>query len=146
MTENDGTANVLKPVSSGTLTMFDEVCASVEQDVVRQCLSMDNPERTMGANAETMIKGGLGFVSKMLRATMAYGAEQIIQDQLVWAKTALPGRGVSMQMILNNYERYAGALEQIMIPSAYEELRPYLIGIIRRQRAIVEEAHGNDAR
>lgn len=127
-----------KPVSAETLKAFDAAIAAVTEDVQRQCRACDDPERAM-------IKGGLGFTSKMLRAILQYGANQIIEDQLAWCATCLPIHGVSMTMVLNIVECYDLALKNFLPPSAYTEVRPYITGIIRQQRTIVENAHGSSA-
>ena len=133
--ENGAPANPLKPVSSDSLAIFDAQLASVEDEVLRQCLSEDNPQRAMGPEAESMVRNGLGFMSKMLRSTMAYGADKIIADELAWSKTALPGRGVSMPMLLRNFERYDVALKNRLPSAAYEEVRPYLASMIKPPRS-----------
>ena len=142
MKENNVDSNILKPVSPETLTTFDASVAAVEEDVARQCLSSDTPERAVGPEAGAMIKSGLGFVSKMLRAMMAYGAGNIINDELEWGKTRLPVYGVSMKMVLNNFERYAKALEKTLPATAYEEVRPYLASMIQKQYTMVKETNG----
>lgn len=137
MVENIAHIRTLLPVSKETLEVFTALCDSVETDVVTQCLSSDNPQATMGPEAEGMIKRGLGFVSRMLYTTMAYGAQQIINDELTWAKIRLPVNGVSIAMVQDNIERFVRALE--------ERMQPYLKMIIEIQRSIVEEAGGNRA-
>ena len=145
MTEHDAVSNKLNPVSPETLKIVDAVTASIEEDVLRGCLSADNPERQMGPEAKALIKNGLGFVSKMLHAMMAFGAGNIVEDQLEWARIHLPVYGISMTMVLNNLERYAVALEKKLPPIVYGEIQPYLESLIHRQRTILGETNGNNA-
>ena len=82
-------------VSPETLAAFDAVRAKVEEEVLIRCLTEDAPQQTMGPNAEAMIKSGLGFVSRMLRAAMSFSAGEILADEMEWGKTHLPECGVS---------------------------------------------------
>jgi hypothetical protein len=144
MKRNNSASNGLKPVSPETLKTFDALLASIEEDVLKKCLSSDNPEKTMGPEAKTIIKGGLGFISKLVRTTMIYDTGKIIADQLAWCQTCLPGYGVSMTMILNNFERYDRTLKDKLAAAAYEEIRPCLAKIIQQQRALMKEIDGKD--
>ena len=137
--------NVLKPVSPDTLKIFDSLRLSVEEEVLAECLTSDNPEQQMGPDAGRKIKTGLDFISKMFHATMAFGAPKIVENDLEWGRVALPGYGVSMQMVLNNFKRYAAALEKKMASDAFQEIQPYLADIINRQSAIAKEAKPNNA-
>jgi hypothetical protein len=110
------------------------------------CLSEDNPQRTMGAEVGSMVRKGLGFVSKMLRSTMTYGIEKIVQDELAWGKTTLPGHGVSMTMVLNNFERYNTAFKNRLSLEAYEEVQPYIESMINRQNIIVKDTNASMSR
>lgn len=143
MEENNVNQTVIKPVSQETLSIFDNVVSSVEDDVVNQCLADGILQRIMGAEACNIIKNGLGFVSKMLRAMMAFGAENIIDDQLKWAETRLPVNGISTKMVLDNFERYTKALEIKLPAEAFKEVQPYLAGMIRKQKIIVGNHDGN---
>ncbi len=124
------------PVTPETLAAFDGACAEVEEEVRRICLEEDAPWRDMGPNAEIMIKTGLGFVSKMLRASLSFSAGEILSDQMEWGKTRLPEYGVSAGMILKNFERYAVALSKRLPKEAYAEIRPYLEFMLAGQRGI----------
>jgi len=138
MNEIDRDSGKLQPVSPETLKIFDGAAAAVEEEVSRLCLASSPPEHEMGREASIMIKNGLGFVTKMLRAMMAYSAGNIIKDELDWGKTRLPVYGVSMNMVLNNFERYQTALEKKLPEAAYDEIRPYLTNMIQRQRTLVQ--------
>ena len=127
---------ILTPVSPSTIEAFDAVVDSVEDVVVGHCISEGHPERTMGPEAAAMIKKGLGFTSKLLRTIIAYGTEKIVEDQLAWGKTTLPGFGVSMTMVLDNFQRYNEALKEKLTPAVYDEIRPYLVYLIQRQQMI----------
>lgn len=81
----------------------------------------------------------------MLRSTMTYGIEKIVEDELTWCKTCLPGYGVSMTMILNNFERYDVAFKNKLPLVAYEEIQPYLASMINRQSIGVKDTHANKA-
>jgi len=137
MNEIDDYSGKLEPVSPETLTIFDASVAAVEEEVSRLCLACSPPEHEMGREASLMIKNGLGFVTKMLRTMMAYSAGNIIKDELDWGKTRLPVYGVSMNMVLNNFERYQTALKKKLPEAAYQEILPYLSNMIQRQRMLV---------
>lgn len=124
------------PVAPETLAAFDRVCAEVEGEVLRLCLAEDDPWKTMGPNAENMIKTGLGFVSKMLRASLSFSAGEILADQMQWGKTRLPEYGVSAGMVLGNFERYAKALSEKLPQGAFVEIQPYLEHMLSGQRGI----------
>lgn len=128
--------DTFKPVSAETLAAFDAACAKVEEAVLMQCLAEDAPQRTMGPNAEVMIKTGLGFVSKMLRAAMGFSAGEILTDELEWGKTRLPAYGVSTVMVMKNFARYTKALSEVLTKEAFEEIRPYVDNMLSGQRAI----------
>jgi len=129
-------AESLQAASPETLAAFDTARPAVEDDVARRCLAEDDPTAAMGPDAETKIRAGLGFVSKMLRATLAFGAEGILNDEMDWGKTRLPEYGVSAVMVLRNFERYTTALEQRLPAAALNEVRPYLDHMVAMQRAI----------
>jgi len=115
----DSNADWLKPVSPDTLKALDAARMPVEEEVLRRCLAEDTPEITMGSETEAKIKTGLGFVSKMFRAIVTFGADKIIDDELQWARRRLPVSGVSMKMVLRNFERYTQALEKKLPSTAY---------------------------
>lgn len=128
------------PVAPETLAAFDSVCAGVEEAVLRLCLAEDDPGKTMGPGAEQMIQTGLGFVSRMLRASLTFSAGEILADQMEWGKTRLPEYGVSASMVLRNFERYARALGEKLPEEAHAEIRPYLESMISGQRGIASSA------
>jgi hypothetical protein len=97
-------------VSGGMLDRFDALCPDVEAEVVRLCMENDSPRATMGEDAEKMLQSGMRFVSKMLRATMRWGAGEMIADEVDWGRTRLPVYGVSAQMVFRNFQRYEQAL------------------------------------
>ena len=146
ITQNSARSQVHCPVSQDTLTKFNSQLLSVEQEVLEQCLSLDNPQGTMGPGAEAMIRNGLGFISKMFQSSMMYGSEKIVEDELAWCKTFLPENGVSMIMILNTLERYFEALKSRLPLVTFEEVRPYLTAVIDRQRIIVKDIRKTNAR
>lgn len=126
----------LPPVSALALAHFENVRPEIEEEVALLCLAQDTPQKTMGEDAATMIRTGLGFVSKMLRAAMRFEAAQILHDELSWGKTRLPVYGVSTKMILANFERYTLALERRLPPETFAEIKPYLDELLRRQRVL----------
>ena len=132
--------NVYRVVSPETLAAFDKVRAEVENDVLLRCLAEDAPEQTMGPDAEAMIKSGLGFVSRMLRAAMSFSAGEILADEMEWGKTRLPESGVSISMVLKNFQRYTESLSERLPAAAFGEIRPYVESMIVGQRGIVESA------
>ncbi len=132
--------NVYRVVSPETLAAFDKVRAEVENDVLLRCLAEDAPEQTMGPDAEAMIKSGLGFVSRMLRAAMSFSAGEILADEMEWGKTRLPEYGVSISMVLKNFQRYTESLSERLPAAAFGEIRPYVESMIVGQRGIVESA------
>jgi len=77
---------------------------------------------------------------------MTYDTEKIVEDQIAWGKTTLPGYGVSMTMILNNFKRYNVALKNKLPGGAYKEVQPYLESMINRQSIVAKETHVNKAR
>jgi len=129
----------LSPVSSETLAKFDEVQALVENDVTQSCLASDDPKSSMGDEAESMIKNGLGFVSRMLRTSMSFAAGDILEDELDWGKTRLPVYGVSGEMVMRNFERYEHALKERLPTEAFAEVEPYLRGMMAMQRRFLGE-------
>lgn len=114
-----------KPVSEATLAAFDAVCAAAEDDAARRCLAEDAPEQSMGPNAGAMIHGGMGFVSRMLRAAMSFSSGAILDDQKAWADVRLPEYGVSHDMMRRNMDRYMRALAERLSPGAFAEIAPY---------------------
>jgi hypothetical protein len=126
----------LKPLSEQTLQEIDRVSARVETEVLERCLSEDAPTESMGEQAETMIRNGLGFVTRMLRATMQFAAEPILDDEVAWGKTRLPIYGVSASMVLRNFERYADALRRHLAASTFAEVEPYVHKLLDKQRAV----------
>jgi hypothetical protein len=130
--------NVFGPVSPETLAAFDAARAEVENDVLVRCLAEDAPEQTMGPYAEAMIKSGLGFVSRMLRAAMSFSAGEILADEMEWGKTRLPEYGVSISMVLRNFERYSRILSEKLPAEAFGEIRPYVESMIAGQRGIMD--------
>lgn len=132
--------DAFKSVSSETLAAFDAVRIRVEEEVLTQCLAEDAPQQTMGPNAEAMIKSGIDFVSKMLRAAMSFSAGEILTDEMEWGKTRLPQYGVSAAMVMRNFERYAKALSESLPKEAFEEIRPYVENMLAGQRGIVKAA------
>ncbi len=120
----------LARVSEDTLKSFDEVCAKAEAAVVAECLAADSPEEKMGPEAEGMLRNGMQFVTKMLRASMQFGAGGILADQVQWGKTRLPEYGAGVEMVRRNLERYAEALRTHMPAEMFEELEPYLTQLI----------------
>lgn len=114
-----------KPVSEATLAAFDAVCAAAEEEAARRCLEEDAPEQSMGPNAAAMIRGGMGFVSRMLRAAMGFASGEILDDQRSWAEVRLPEYGVSHDMIRRNMDRYLRALEERLPPAVFAEIVPY---------------------
>jgi hypothetical protein len=146
LSKSDPAFSSLKPVSSETLDVFDGLSESIENEVLKQCLSTDRPEIFMGPAAATMIKSGLDFVSKMLHAMMSFGSDKIMQDELNWGKARLPVSGVSAKMVLNNFERYSASFEKLMPSDAYAEMLPYLNQLICRQRIIFEELNVTPAK
>gem|GEM_PF-1091151 len=126
----------MQPVSEAALTAFDKAHSQVEVDVVERCMAEDYSASTMGPEAEKKIRAGLGFVSKMLRATMVYGAQGILNDQMDWGKTRLPEYGVSMDMVLGNFKRYTDALRQRLPDEVFAEIAPYLDYMVKMQAEI----------
>lgn len=114
-----------KPVSEATLAAFDAACAAAEEEAARRCLAEDAPEQSMGPNAGAMIHGGMGFVSRMLRAAMSFASGEILDDQKAWAEVRLPEYGVSHDMIRRNMDRYMRALAELLPPGAFAEIAPY---------------------
>ena len=136
--------DAFKPVSVEALAAFDAVRAAVEEAVLTQCLAEDAPESAMGPNAEAMIKTGLGFVSRMLRAAMSFSAGEILADEMEWGKTRLPAYGVSTQMVMKNFERYTKALSETLAEETFAEMRPYIENMLAGQRAITNHAESRD--
>ncbi len=128
---------VLNPVSDEVLAQFDKICTAVEEEVVQQCLAEDDV-RTMGQEAERMMRSGMDFFTRMLRTAMLFGDGNILEDELQWGRTRLPVYGVPARMVLANFMRYATALEHRLQPKALAQIRPYLQMIIRRQQEIVQ--------
>ena len=116
----------LAPVSPATLEAFDRVARAAEESATAACLAHDDPGATMGAEAERMLLTGMGFVTRMLRASMTFAAGGILADELGWAQTRLPVYGVSHRMILDNFRRYDTALQGQLTAAEYAEIRPYL--------------------
>ena len=127
-------------ISAEAMAAFDQVSSQVEEAVTGQCLAKDHPHDTMGPEAESLIRAGLGMVTKMLRAAMSFSSEGILRDELNWGKTRLPESGVSVQMVQRNFDRYSDALEEALTPDEYGELRSYLDFMKAMQRQIVEGA------
>lgn len=134
------TDNAFEPVSPETLAAFEAARTEVENDVLVHCLAEDAPEQTMGPYAEAMIKSGLGFVSRMLRAAMTFSAGEILADEMEWGKTRLPEYGVSISMVQKNFERYTKILAEKLSPEAFGEIRPYVESMIAGQRSIVDRS------
>jgi hypothetical protein len=125
------------PVSRESLAAFDRVSAQVEDQVVASCLADGAAPPEMGPRAEAMIKSGLGFVTRMLRATMQFAAEGILRDEIEWSSCRLPVYGVPSAMVLDNLERYAQSLERALSGTAFAEIEPYLELLIKMQRQVV---------
>lgn len=121
-------------VSAETLAAFDGAQSAVEDDVVSMCLAEDEPSARLGDDAEAQIRNGLGFVSRMLRSAMAFGAHGILEDEVEWGKVRLPVYGVSPQMVMKNFERYRAALKRRLPESAYAEIVPFMDGLMHLQR------------
>lgn len=123
-------------VSPESLAAFDKIRSEVEEEVVVLCMAEDEPQQYMGPNAESMIRVGLGFVSKMLRTTMNFAADEIMTDEVEWGKTRLPEYGVPAPMILRNFERYTKVLLEGLPQPAVDEIRPYVESMIAKQRGV----------
>lgn len=89
MIENTATPASQKSVTPTTIKLFDSLIGGVEDEVLQQCLSCDQPQLTMGPEAEVMIKTGLGFFSKMLRSLIVLNSSKNMEDGLTWAKTCI---------------------------------------------------------
>jgi hypothetical protein len=124
----------LPPVSPSGLLAFDRVAPDVEKAVVRQCLSEDSPEEQMGVDAPRLVAAGMGFVTKMVRAAMAYGAEAIMRDALDWGRLRLPVCGVDGRMMLRIFERYADLLAGLLPEENRPEIMPYLRFLVETQQ------------
>lgn len=134
MADDPKTDGGLEPVGPEVLAQFDAVSAQVEARVTERCLAEDDPAASMGPEAEKMIATGLGFVTRMLRTTMQFGAAGIMQDEVDWGKTRLPVFGVSGQMVAKNFERYVQALEDLLAPEAFAQIRVTLDFMIQAQQ------------
>lgn len=137
MVEQKETVQNLKPISAATLALFDSVCKEVEDDVLLHCMAEDSPLEYMGEQAESLIRTGLGFVTRMLRAAMQFAAEGILNDELDWGKTRLPVQGVSASMVFKNFDRYTRALKSHVSPEVFGEIEPYLRLLLEKQQQIV---------
>jgi hypothetical protein len=124
--------NHLQAISEETLARFDEIHPAVEDEVTDACVREDAPQRSMGLDAKRQVKAGMGFVSGMLSAAMAFGSKEILAGQMAWGREALPVRGVSMDMVRRNLERYRDALRRRLAASAFAEVQPYLDATIAR--------------
>ncbi len=134
MSENESPFKDSKAVSEASLACFDVVCAEVEVEVAKICMAEDDPQSTMGADAEPMIRNGLGFVTRMLRSAMVFAAGGILENEMEWAKTRLPVYGVSAKMVMDNLKRYSHALERKIPDQAFMEIKPYLNGMMIMQQ------------
>jgi len=117
-------------VSRECLKAFEEASAEAERVAVAQCLEADRPEDTMGPEAEAMLRSGMQFVTRMLRASLQFAAEGVLTDQVQWGRERLPHYGAHVEMVQRNLRRYADALQSIMPGTTYKELAPYVDTLI----------------
>ncbi len=125
-------------VSDEILERFDALCPDVEAEVVRLCMESDAPGQAMGPDAEKMLQNGMRFVSKMLRATMRWGAGEMIADEVEWGRTRLPVYGVSAQMVFRNFQRYEQALMRRLTREEAAAIGPCFAELLKKQQTVVE--------
>jgi hypothetical protein len=125
-------------VTSSILERFDALCPEVEAEVVRLCMESDSPQATMGPEAQKMLQSGMQFVSKMLRATMRWGAGEMIADEVEWGRTRLPVYGVSAQMVFRNFQRYEQALMRRLTEEEAAAIGPCFAELLKKQQTVVE--------
>ncbi len=142
MADDVKSASGLEPIDPQVLARFEAVAGEVEARVTARCLAEDDPAASMGPEAEQMIATGLGFVTRMLKATMQFGAEGIMRDEIDWGKTRLPVFGVSGQMVAKNFDRYVRALEDLLAPADFAQIRVYLDFMIQAQRRAMAPGEG----
>lgn len=128
--------NLLK-VTTEEISEFNRLQNTIIENAVEKILKVHKPDHLDGNIKETM-QSGMRFTVETLASIMSVSIPEMIDQQLLWGKDYLPTVGISIDMVLRNFEIIAEATGELMPKKDYPGIYAWLEMVIAKQREMIK--------
>lgn len=123
--------------SAVTLTAFRAHAQQIIDLTVQRSLVYTDEVQQHGEDAGTFLRIGLRFTTDMLIMLMEIQAEELVDDQLMWALKRLPHDGVLPEHVLHRFELYRDVVEEVLPEPHQSEVAAVVTWLIEKQRSMM---------
>ncbi len=122
----------LKPVSSGSLSAFQNARDEIIRVTVERSLSKTEEVSHHGDEARRILTAGIDFTQKMLESAMEFGDEAMLEDEMRWAIDRLPHDGALPEHLVSRFRILRSVARGNLGADSSEEIVPYIEWMIHR--------------
>jgi hypothetical protein len=127
----------ISAVSPDELQALKKSRKSIIEGTVARMLADPDFLKIFGDQSEEKALSGITFTAETFETIMGIGAPDMVGQQLSWGKDYLPSVGISVEMVLRNFELFSEVMQEKLPSTQYPGLANWMHFIISKQREII---------
>ena len=120
------------PADPDALMAFREHMDEIIAEAVRHSMQHADEFASLESGAERIIQAGLTMTCRMVDAAMETGHQELLNEDIEWARTRLPHENVSHAQVLSQLDYVGDAVRTVLLPEHAEAIHPYFRWLLER--------------